>query len=409
MKKSIIFAAIAAVVLTSCAKTHDTHQYTSPGDAISFGVYTNRTATKVNDTFGDITTANIKTSTDGFGVFAYYTQNTAWASASSTAKPNFMYNQQVYWKSDMTAAEQEKYVTKWYYTPLKYWPNGQNSTEVESGTINDKVTFFAYAPQIANASLNTVPNANEGITNMSANNDTGVPTLDFTVPAKVEEQIDLLWAIPQIDRSKQDIDQHVDFTFKHALSKLDVYVQAVVDQVAPTSSHLDAPNTKIILESLTITAKGVKSGTLALDSDTATPNWSGKTGDIGIVYDGSTWTEYDKSTTYGGKTGLSVTETKTQISAVSSPMIIPATLTAGNFIVSANYWVVTYDDALDGDYSVVQNVIKKTNTSNFIVTAGNKYDVTVRFGLTSISFDVVEVTTWGDGTDPDVDLPINTD
>ena len=134
----MIIAATAAVVLSACAKIETPVQNTLDDEAISFGVYAGRTAA-TKATYGDITTANLKTSTDGFSVFSYYTKNVDWA---TTDKPNFMYNQQVKYND---SANTTLYPSKWVYTPLKYWPNGQNSTAVETGTIVDKLSFFAYA------------------------------------------------------------------------------------------------------------------------------------------------------------------------------------------------------------------------------------------------------------------------
>ena len=399
MKKYLVIAAAAAVVLGACAKV-ETVQNTRDENVVTFGVYAGNTAV-TRATYGDITTANLQTSTDGFGVFAYYTQANDWA---STDTPNFMYNQQVKYNS---SANTTLYPAKWEYTPLKYWPNGQNSTTVETGTFADKLSFYAYAPHIA--TVNTVPAAGQGITAMSANNAGGAPTVTFTVPSKAEEQIDLLWATPVLNQTHKALNGKVAFTFSHALTKLNFQAQAVVDAVNPTTANLGAETT-IILESLEIKADGTKTGTLTLDSATpATPNWSAPSGETVVTYNEDSFAS--KSTvgpTGNQKTGFVVTETATDLNATISPMIIPATIASGKFVITANYWVLTADAALAGGYSVVQQVIKKTSDAAVTFAAGKKYTIVVRLGLNSVDFDVTEVTAWTAETGTPVDLPINT-
>lgn len=388
----MILAAAAALALVACAKVETIN--TNASETVSFGVYAGSNATKA--TYGDITTTNLKTSTDGFGVFAYYTENVAWATAGATTKPNFMYNQQVKYNG---SANTTLYPSKWEYTPLKYWPNGQNDDTVEAGTITDKLSFFAYAPHIA--TVNTVPAAGQGITAISANTATGAPTLTFTVPSKAEEQIDLLWATPMLDQTKQTITGTVNFTFRHALAKLNVQAQAVVDATAPTTSVLPA-TTKIILESLELKADGTKTGTLSLADGT----WSSKSGETVVTY---TEDSFASTATVNGKTGFSVTETATDLNSTISPMIVPGEVATGKYVITANYWVITADAALDGGYSTVQQVIKKTSAAAITFAGGYKYNVLVKLGLTNVSFDVTEVSAWTTGAANSVDLPINTE
>ena len=391
MKKIMILAASAALALVACTK-NDVYQNTTDANAVTFGVYAGNSATKA--TYGDITTDNLKTSTDGFGVFAYYTMDDDW---SASATPNFMYNQQVKFNG---SANTTLYPSKWEYTPLKYWPNGQNSTTVESGTITDKVSFFAYAPQIARTVLGTIPASGQGITALSLNTDAGAPTVTFTVPADADKQIDLLWATPVKNVTKQTITGTVNFTFKHALAKLNVKVQAVVDAVAPTTSNLDA-NTKIILESLKLEADGTKTGTLSL----ADGSWSSKSGKTEVTYNTAA---FSANTTVNGKTGFNVTETAQDLNTTISPMIVPGDIAAGEYVITANYWVITEDAALDGGYSTVQQVIKKTSTAAITFDGAKKYDVLVKLGLTNVIFAVTAVETWGTAVDGgNVDLPAN--
>ena len=434
MKKIMILAASAALVLAGCAK-NDVYQNTTDQNAVSFGVYAGNTATKA--TYGDLTTANIKESTDGFGVFDYYTQNTAWASAASSATPNFMYNQKVKYNE---SANTTLYPAKWEYTPLKYWPNGTNDTEVTSGTYGDYITFFAYAPHTAVTPSTGIvvdatayPSSTEGVTAVSTNAAPNVPTVMFTVPANAKEQIDLLWATPMQDQQHMNLSGKVAFTFNHALAKLNVQVRNVVDAVSSTTptanitddkdATLENNETWVILQSLTVKANGTKTGTLNLNDGT----WTSTSGNSIITYDtdafnlgksGATW-NYDANdntitVSADSKEGFKVIETALDLNSNISPMIIPITadggIAIGDFIITADYWVITKDPALASGYSTVHQVITKSNTAKISFAAGKKHNILVDLGLNSVDFNVTAVTPWDAATpDPynEVELPAN--
>ena len=133
----MILAAAAALVLCACAKV-ETVKNEAP-EAIGFSVYTGKVTKAVSGTdFGTITNTELKGS-NGFGVFAYYTDADTYATAASAGenKPNFMYNQQVTFSNG-----------NWGYTPVKYWPNEHGASAVSDDT--DMLTFLAYAPFVAN-------------------------------------------------------------------------------------------------------------------------------------------------------------------------------------------------------------------------------------------------------------------
>ncbi|MBP5333941.1 MAG: hypothetical protein J6Y66_07210, partial [Bacteroidales bacterium] len=134
MKNSMILAAAAALALAACAKV-ETINNNAP-EAISFGVYAGKAAaTKaVSGTdYSTVTTATLQASSNGFGVFGYYTDA---ANYASSTKANFMYNQQVTYSAGA-----------WSYSPVKYWPNEHGASAVSTDT--DKLTFLAYAPFVA--------------------------------------------------------------------------------------------------------------------------------------------------------------------------------------------------------------------------------------------------------------------
>ena len=120
MKKKLLgwLAMATMLVGTGCSTDEVVNDY-SPENAIQFGTYTGRDA----ESRGHVIKLD-QLKTEGFGVFAYYTENVNFLEAN--LYPNFMYNQGV--KHDSQKG--------WVYEPVKYWPN----------TENHLVSFFAYAP-----------------------------------------------------------------------------------------------------------------------------------------------------------------------------------------------------------------------------------------------------------------------
>lgn len=172
-------ATLATVILlmTGCTQNNETELLSVP---LSFFTKVD-TQTRVTD----LTTDNLTS----MGVFAYFSRGDFNA---STAIPDFMYNQEV---------KRTNASVPWTYSPVKYWPNNTK----------DKVSFFAYA------SHNAV-----GVTT-SANNETGYPSLTYTMPSTVAEQIDLLISNPSKNMNMNG--GNINFELKHALAKVSFYVK----------------------------------------------------------------------------------------------------------------------------------------------------------------------------------------
>lgn len=184
------FAAIAA--LNSCSQNEefalDNGQSSYDKNAVTFGTYlgqepkTRATVTTIDVMKGD--------GYPGFGVFAYNTGTDNFADVSSTATPNFMCNVPVKWNNSV-----------WAYTDEKQWPE------------NEKVSFFAYAPY-------TGTSGTDNITAIPAENATGAPVISFKVAADINNQVDLLYADAKTDQTKETNGGKVQFSFKHALSRI---------------------------------------------------------------------------------------------------------------------------------------------------------------------------------------------
>ena len=271
MKKLFILAT-AAVALASCSDSDlvgniASSQQTEQPQAVEFGTYMGSAATRTG-TAGTITTASLKTgthATSGFGVMGY--QMTAdWANNQTTDRPNFMYNQQITWNAN----------GYWTYDPVKYWPNGIDKANAENDPSNtavstngDKLNFFAYAPWVDVAAGNgyttttsitlpatggtakdafftkdaTASDLGNGIAAIKANTVAAAPEVYYYMPtATTDVAVDLLWGLRgsmtynetdnvdntvtelgnsyNVNLTKQDVPETVNFLFKHALSKI---------------------------------------------------------------------------------------------------------------------------------------------------------------------------------------------
>ena len=207
--------------LTVCCFSACGDKVSSGGDEPSMGIPISFVPTVETQTRGtDFTKDNLTS----LGVLAYLTQGSNFNVSSST--PNFMYNQEVT-KASGTAT--------WEYTPTKFWPTNSN----------DKITFFAYAPD--NPTGLTVPDITA----------TGYPSFTYEVPSTEAAQTDLLLAKPAPNKTASD--GKVNFSFKHALTRIVLNVEA------------GGGFTGITINSLSIKTK--KSGTVAFSSTTSPTDW----------------------------------------------------------------------------------------------------------------------------------------
>lgn len=430
-KKFYLFAAAAVMLMTACSSDDATSDVTPASQApmaVGFDTYLSNTTRAVGGQTGVMTTSTLQTT--GFGVFAFQTTNTY--PAGGTGKtPNFMYNEEVTYGSSV-----------WSYGPLKYWPN--NTTKDMHGasghatitTPNDYVSFFAYAPYVANASVGT-----PGITGFTANNDTGDPTVSYTVATKPSESVDLLWGVtptawtytdvannnwnpagaqnglPLKNMLKPSVDTRMKFLFQHALSRLGINVIAAVDQEAAGGELND--QTKIVIESVTIsettaTRTLATSGQLNLNNTTANVALWDRTlptapAALSFIINASNelensllW-ETDAATSWA-KEGVLTSKEKPLIDGGYLMLIPTEGATAAELTVNIVYKVITKDTALDGDYSTVTNNITKVVNLDF--DNGNAYTLKLILGLTSVKLDA-EVKPWAVQGATDVDLPQN--
>ena len=233
--------ALAAMLVVAACGSDDTTDGGTPNvenEAVEF------TANVPLFTTRSVINSTSDLQSSGFGVIAYYTENTPWSTAAATATPNFMYNQQVTYSSD-----------KWTYSPVKYWPNDNNPADKAGATgsqAHSYVSFFAYAPYNG-----------EGIT-LSAPTATGAPTVTYTWG----RDRDLLHdrktdCYKTMDKNYGTVSGRVPFVFYHALALVEFKVR-----------RMYPPGSDITLNSIHITSNGYTGGTFNL----ATGEWTATTG-----------------------------------------------------------------------------------------------------------------------------------
>ncbi len=322
MKKVFLFAACATMMFAACSSDDNiAADQVLPGQtpengAVQLDAYMGRATTRAGKP-GDLTNTVMRgvgnAIGDGFGVFAYYTNNNDY---DQLAIPNFMWNQKVKAKFASDAAEAA--FQYWEYSPIKYWPNEYGNNAISDD--NDKVTFFAYAPYVDVETSGKLSAADIaagkdkwGITSMTRNVTAGDPIIKYIASFNKDQAVDLCWGVCQNSDwqlvqtgQAQDIDlgkpwlnvqrpadasalsdatgQKVKFQFRHALAKMHIDINAFVDGY-DNSEKLD-DNTRIWVRSVRFTGFTMK-GALNLNNETPNqPYWMNYNGIGDLVADG---------------------------------------------------------------------------------------------------------------------------
>lgn len=400
----------------------------------------------------------------GFGVFAQHTSNTAWTSYDQATPFNFMWNQQVTW--DGTSA--------WTYSPVKYWPNDNNPADNQSPAATGSqdrsyLSFFAYAPYAPVAT----PASGFDVKDVDENSD-GKPDHDGIVavslnnananasylyyrtslekPFGIDKSVDLLWTnqrdlYKMKESGEGNVDGRVSLNFKHALTKLDINVRAMVDNTASASSpaystEVDG-NTRIYIDNVSITTPTYyPEGKLKITSDNDTPVWDysdistsktlfrfGSDIDLSLAnvnnskdldnvkyslryaapniptnasIDDSDGDGIDDNTgltlvetareTFNEEMEAGVIKTEQQLAAnYSTFMFCPSTAESA-ISVTAVYHVVTFDPNLTLNnpkfYSNVTNNITATLGNTVKFEPNKQYKILLNLGITSVKFEV---------------------
>lgn len=369
MKTKLFLAAMSALFLASCA-SEDVGGSAPQNEAIGFDTYTPRASRG-----GSQEVDNAYLQANGFGVFAFDQGTQSLASYTTTnATPNFFHNQQV------------KFTTpNWTYSPLKYWPNN----------VDNKVSFYAYAPYQQDLSTNATPNA-AGLRLILATNSNG-PAIQYTVPSGLSAGIDLCWGADGNSTttpvtSPVDIiknrpansqfntipsDGKIKFNFKHALSKISFNIQAHYDEATnghnPGTNPIDA-NTTITVRSIKLIGAFASKGILSLYDG----KWNAEKGvsqEVELLTSAIVMNSTDDY------------KTEHELFDGNAIMLIPG----GSFQIQVTYDVETVDATNTANSSKVTNKI--TSAQNFTLVGGEATAYHLNLGLTSVKFNA-EVEPW---------------
>lgn len=467
MKKILLLAA-TAVLFAACTSDEATVPEVAQEapQAVAFDTYT-PAATRAGEK-GVMTTstlmgtsANNYTDGTGFGVFAQYSDDGNYA--NTTSPSNFMWNQKVAYSA-----------SAWTYSPLKFWPNetesdSQTSDGAATSTATDKLSFFAYAPYVANLTSDytgkldgpTYSDAPEigdskitanggGIEAIIANTATGNdPWVRYTIATKPSQSVDLLWGVapagglsyetvnpnyggtgvatlnvaegmPLVNLIKPAKDQKIKFLFQHALARLGLTVVAAYDQIAPGGSP--SATTKIAVKSVVITETTATkqlatTASLNLKNTTAFKSlWISRknVGNWTFTIDNGTGGELNPNIAYNttasdtySQSGswTGVTTSETPVIADNKYFMLIPNHADTQLQVVITYDVITKDDAVSGGYSEVENVITKKVTIPNL-TNNKAYNLKLILGLTSVKLDA-EVADWEVEGSTEVNLPRN--
>ena len=442
MNKKFITMVAAAMMFAACSNDADTvkesaelAQNSQEQTPVLFGAYLNRATTRAGFA-GDVALEQLKK--EGFGVFGYYTDGEKY---SDFAKPNFMYNEKV--SGD-----------DWTNEPVKYWPNEFGLSAVSDEL--DRVSFFAYGPYVEVTPGTGVVTGDHtsGIIGMTQNTVTGDPYVKYAVSTDPAKQVDFIWGVaaensplpiidgahkvtkgtPFLDLIKPAANEKIKFDFHHALSALNVQVDALFDvDAAPSTNDVDAKS-KIYIRSITFEGIATE-GAFNLNQAVTGASWSELCGCNTIeegaftIYDGlrdgregadikaaneKTVGLNDAIIQKSGSAGVTneAVNLFNSTEKDKSIYIIPATSATTPLKVNVVYDVETEDDDVittlsDGvtkGVSVTNNITKETTLN---LEAGKKYILKLHLGMTSVKFEAA-VTGWDETTAAEeVMLPIN--
>ncbi len=453
MNKKVLFAATVAAMLASCSsddlsltsstssKQLLTDENGNPG--YFFDGNSQRSLTRAGYA-GVMNTDQLKASEadgGGFGVFGYYTDLNEYDQSRSS---NFMYNQGVFYSGG-----------SWTYEPIKYWPNEYGS-KAQSDDV-DKVTFFAYAPYTKHTTASgKVAEDQVGITGFTRNTAAGDPYVKYVGSLDPTKCVDLCWGVADpsadvewktiqggsqtifkgkpwinVQRPEKSLGQKMKFFFKHALSQLNVQIDADVNTNQHGAGAEVDSKTKVYVRSITFNGFAMKGALNLNNEDANTPNWKGYNcsnepivAEEYTIYDGMKDGQEGTGYTASNEkvTGLNATiiqdkkwgEAAEGVTKTAKNLFNSATATApiyviptgDNMSVTIVYDIETKDDNLAGTVSdnetngvSIKSEISKTITLTsgdaLKLEAGKKYTIQLHLGLSQVEFDAV-VSDWDD-------------
>lgn len=408
MKKNLFVAAIAAATaLTTGCTQNDVMQNMTENNAVAFDVYAGMSTKGLVTGNGANSTNKVGIETTGFGVYAYYTGQSDWATEGANTKPNFMFNQEVTYSS-----------TAWTYTPTKYWPN----------TPGDKISFFAYAPYMTN------PASGAAITEVSVPNAKDVPTVKLTLPTAnhAGKMIDFV-AGQMMNQEKNTGGKAVHFNLKHQTTRVSFSAKTLDDKNGAVVGGLPE-NTSVVITNIKFDAKDGFYSDAVYTFDTEQTD--GKKDDH--EQDG-TWSNCNPAADFtftdildskdvtigvdGHKDGDAYKKTAAAHNCIqiknrdaAKPLLktgeylflIPPTkdgiATAGDVTVTITYDVVTEDPSLAGKHTAPATHTETIKLPAGTMAQGKAYDYTLVIGLAEVKV-AVNVVAWNEVPGTEEEFP----
>lgn len=345
MKKMLLWAAMAAVAMTSCSKNEPTEN--NAGKVIDFGAYSQRPTVGSKATVADLDL--LKGAGGGFYVAGYHAPG-----AYTAIDANFV--------SELMSTDVTWSGTAWTYSPLVYMPEG--------GTVN----FIAFG--------NNVPPA-DGILGsgemafFDGDGTTDPPSITYIAPSVAADQKDLLVAT-----SLNNTNANITLEFAHVLSRIDVEVKA----------NTTAENLK--LEIVSVTFNDIKpQGKYNL----GTGDWAAEATIADPIADIPLTLVADPT-----QLGSAVPAFMPINTSTGGLMIIPQAMTSID--VEYKYWQKDTND----DFTILLADKTGANKVNISLTTGTpswgkgvyyKYQLTIAPTVTPITFTTVTVPNWPTPTD----------
>lgn len=248
----------------------------------------------------------------GFGVFCYYSGASNYSSAEAPAAESVVMNNVKVWRPDGSTDE-------WSYSPKRFWPSAGN-----------KLSFFAYAPYMGEATVKTgkVPTGTYSADGSNGNKmelthfvDNGVyyPAIKYYATTTLANQNDLLWGTDNRGTPITNVDVadhangYVYLQMCHALARLQLYITSTEDYSSTYVGSVPDEwkyqsydyETRLLVKSVTFNNQ-YGQGTLVLNNtETFTPRWVEKKDINGTA---GNWLNFDLTSNLNAAIGGTVTD-----------------------------------------------------------------------------------------------------
>ena len=346
MKKFMLFAAMASVVLTSCVNEDMEVMESASKKAISFDMPVMKPTRAAGEIDGTIYPTG-----ETFKVFCKsytgaYTDWTAGADYFNAAGEDVAYNG-----------------SKWSTATVHYWPE-----------LDNKLAFAAYSPAAASAH------------GTFAQTQTGLTITGFSTQDDVVNQYDLMYTPRVIDLDKNSAGTDVPLAFKHALT-------SVVFNATKTDS-----DATYAIKSLTLNGKITTTGNFNQNIDNP-DELDGDATWTPAAATAKTYSILSSKTIDVAQAGTNLTGVGSTAGATTALLLIPQSVVDANPTVTITYTKTTGGNTLDATATI--NLIDFLDGSSNKVNTwvmGNRYIYNIIFGANKPIYFAPSVTDWTDVT-----------